>query len=288
MSGDQQNKPTFSQRMGLSPVRTALQVDSMDEALRNSLWNVLTAQILDPFFKSGNVKGNTLECEIVRRIWRDHLKSTMDSLGPDTRGVLKDLRKYFFELSWNGVYDLLEFIANSYRSEDFCRDCNFILKRECAGYRFVGTTIGPIVADSEIKSIETALLYGDTFKPVSTHLSTALQLLSDRVAPDCRNSVKESISAVEAACRIVTGDDKATLGKAVKKLQESGVKIHPAFEGALKRMYGYTSDAEGIRHALLAEPTLDSADAIFMLVSCSAFVNYLKAKSSSPKLEGHR
>lgn len=76
------------------------------------------------------------------------------------------------------------------------------------------------------------------------------------------------------------GDPKATLGQAVKKLEDSGVKLHPAFEGALQKMYGYTSDAEGIRHALLEESALDADDARFMLVSCSAFVNYLKAKSS--------
>jgi hypothetical protein len=45
-------------------------------------------------------------------------------------------------------------------------------------------------------------------------------------------------------------------------------------------MYGYTNDTEGIRHALLEEPTLDADDARFMLVSCSAFVNYLKSKVS--------
>jgi len=66
----------------------------------------------------------------------------------------------------------------------------------------------------------------------------------------------------------------------VKKLKDKGVEIHPAFEGALEKMYGYTSDAQGIRHALLDESTLDSADALFMLVSCSAFVNYLKGKSA--------
>jgi hypothetical protein len=278
-----QRKLTFSQRMGLSPVRTALQVDSMDEALRNSLWNVLTHTFFSPYIEHGFVRSTTVEGKIVERIWRDHMKRTMDSLKTEARWVVKDLRVYFFNLQWNEVYDLLEFIANQPDSEHFCQHCNYILNREGAGFRFVGKTIGPIISESEIKSIEAGLSYGDSFKPVSNHVSIALQLLSDRVAPDYRNSVKESISAVEAACQIVTGDDKATLGKAVKKLQDNGVKLHPAFEGALEKMYGYTSDAEGIRHALLAEPTLDSADARFMLVSCSAFVNYLKAKASAPK-----
>jgi len=45
-------------------------------------------------------------------------------------------------------------------------------------------------------------------------------------------------------------------------------------------LYGYTSSAEGIRHALLEEAKLNFEDAKFMLVSCSAFVNYLIAKTS--------
>jgi hypothetical protein len=255
----------------------------MDEALRNTLWNVLTQRFFDPYLEHGILRSDTLEGMIVKRIWRDHMKRTMDSQKTETRWVVKDLRVYFFALQWYEVYDLLEFIANQHDSEQFCKHCNYVLNRECAGYRFVGKTIGPIVSESEIKSIEQTLSYGDVFKPVSMHLATALQLLSDRVAPDYRNSVKESVSAVEAACQIVTADDKATLGKAVKKLQDSGVTIHPAFVGALEKMYGYTSDAEGIRHALLAESTLDSADARFMLVACSAFVNYLKAKASTTK-----
>ena len=32
----------FSERMGFKPVRTVIQVDSMDDALRNGLWNALT------------------------------------------------------------------------------------------------------------------------------------------------------------------------------------------------------------------------------------------------------
>ena len=44
-------------------------------------------------------------------------------------------------------------------------------------------------------------------------------------------------------------------------------------------MWTYTSDEHGIRHALLEESDLTFEDAKFMLVSCCAFVNYLKAKS---------
>ncbi|HKQ88724.1 MAG TPA: hypothetical protein VJS43_18355, partial [Candidatus Acidoferrales bacterium] len=83
------------------------------------------------------------------------------------------------------------------------------------------------------------------------------------------------ISAVEAACRIVAEDPKATLGKALSKLETQGLAIHKAQKDAFNKLYGYTSDADGIRHALLDEPKLTYGDAQFMLITCSAFVNYL-------------
>jgi hypothetical protein len=57
--------------------------------------------------------------------------------------------------------------------------------------------------------------------------------------------------------------------------------MHPALNRSLSALYGYTSDANGIRHALLDESSLDFVDAKFMLVACAAFVNYLIGKALS-------
>jgi len=80
-------------------------------------------------------------------------------------------------------------------------------------------------------------------------------------------------------CRIATGNHKATLGDALKRLADAGINIHPAFNKSLSQMYGYTNDESGIRHSLLEESRLDYEDAKFMLVVCSAFVNFLRGKS---------
>jgi hypothetical protein len=60
---------------------------------------------------------------------------------------------------------------------------------------------------------------------------------------------------------------------------EAKTTLHSALKEAFKKLYGYTSDAQEIRHALTDEPNLDIEDAKFMLVSCSAFVNYLVVKA---------
>ena len=70
---------------------------------------------------------------------------------------------------------------------------------------------------------------------------------------------------------------KATLGDAIKKLEKDN-SFHPAFISALDKLYGYSSGVSGIRHSLLDSDTVDFADAKFMLVACSAFVNYVRTK----------
>ena len=110
-------------------------------------------------------------------------------------------------------------------------------------------------------------------------MRNALDLLSNRKSPDYRNPIKESISAVEAICKIITGKQKATLGGALKEIEKK-IKLHPALKNAFNSLYGYTNDAEGIRHALLDKSSLSFEDAKFMLVSCSAFTNYLISKAS--------
>jgi len=167
--------------------------------------------------------------------------------------------------------------------------CNAVLKREVSAYRLVGGRVTEITSEEEILEIEEAQGVASSSKPVADHLKRALELLADRATPDYRNSIKESISAVEAMCNLIASSSSATLAKALKELdQKRTVTMHPALRGAFEKLYGYTSDAEGIRHALLNESNLDFEDAKFMLVSCSAFVNYLKAKASKAAIKLYR
>jgi hypothetical protein len=80
-------------------------------------------------------------------------------------------------------------------------------------------------------------------------------------------------------CRIITNNPKASVGDALKNLEKLGIKLHPSLKIAFGKLYGYTSDQGGIRHSLLDQSDVDFEDAKFMLVSCSAFVNLLKARS---------
>lgn len=89
---------------------------------------------------------------------------------------------------------------------------------------------------------------------------------------------------MESVCKVVVGDDGATLGRALNILEEHD-QIHGALKAGISSLYGYTSDAEGIRHAMLEEPTVTFSDAKFMLLACSAFVNYVIGKVAESEIE---
>ena len=192
------------------------------------------------------------------------------------------------DLEWYIILDLVEFVvkyifknstsSNIYYLKNFVNDLNSEFARLNFAYRIVDQEIVEITSEEEIMAVETAL--AESGATVSHHLNEALKLISQRPNPDCRNSIKESISAVEAFCREKTGEN--TLGKALDKLESNGIVIHKMLKDAIEKLYAYTNQKDtGIRHALMENdgkyiPSSD--EAIFMLVSCSAFINYLRKK----------
>jgi hypothetical protein len=153
------------------------------------------------------------------------------------------------------------------------------MEREMSGYRIVESQVTPITSSDELRAIEDALGATNDLTGARTHLQRALELLSNRRSPDYRNSIKESVSAVEAVALSITGTKSATLGGALKTIS-ARAPMHPALNKSLSSLYGYTSDSDGIRHALLESSNLDFVDAKFMLSACVAFVNYIVGKSA--------
>ncbi len=266
----------FSQRKGYKPASDTIQREGMNEELRNTLWNILDLYIRNKargyeYFSIGQLIG---KLSIV--IWVDYFKKPIDTRPESDHEIIQDIRDYYFSCKWYEVYDLIEFILKFFNDNDLAEFINNMLDRELSAYRFIDNTLTDITDEQEIHMIDEALKDND-FPGVRKHLKRALELLSDRKSPDYRNSIKESISAVESLCQIVTGKPKATLGDALNVIGRKG-KIHPALIEAFTRLYGYTSNEEGIRHAMSEEPDIGPSDAKFFLMSCTSFINYLKSK----------
>ncbi len=154
---------------------------------------------------------------------------------------------------------------------------NQVFEKEFVGYRFIGNIITPITDEIEVSEIKIGLEV--EFNGCRSHIQKALGFLSDRENPDYKNSIKESISAVESICTIIVNEPKKTLGDAIKAFEKKGLKIHPSLKKAFLALYGYASDQGGIRHSeSLFESNVTFEEAKYMLVSCCAFVNYLIAE----------
>ena len=139
----------------------------------------------------------------------------------------------------------------------FAQELNKEFERINYGYRIIGKHVTPITDSEEKKEIEKAI--NGVSDNVKEHLNRAIQYLSDKIKPDYRNSVKESISAVEAFCYKYT--KKTVLSDSLKDYS--------------------SAKNTGSRHGWAVEedkyvPTY--YEARFMFVSCTAFINYLKGK----------
>ncbi len=272
----------FSQKKGIVPVKSKVQIDSMDDDLRNTLWNLISVYYLSDT-SSGYISDADNIDLLFKKIWIDYFKKPIDILDTNYFNNRQAIRKYFLNCFWWEVYDFIEFIAHNYpentMNEEFMNTCNEMLKRELSGYRFVGGVITQLTSEEEILEIEEALKV--PISQVQTHLNRALELFADRKNPDYRNSIKEAISAVEALCIRITENRSTTLGKALNRFErDRTVGLHPDLKEGFSKLYSYTSEADGIRHSLMDQANLDIEDAKFMLASCSAFINYLVSKAS--------
>jgi hypothetical protein len=264
----------------------------MDADLRNSLWSAYYDTFLSSDMGSSNTDPGryiaySRHQHLIRALWLTFFKLPSDKLPFLTKDLYEQVRDWFFKAEWYLVYDFVEFVArasSSPASMEFIKRCNLVLEREVSGFRLISGVVTPITDQSEIAAIESALDDAQSagFAGVQEHLRTALTMLSDREKPDYRNSIKESISAVESIAKIVAADPAADLTKALQAIESrSKVPLHGALKAGFIKLYAYTSDEGGIRHALLDEPVVDFADAKYMLATCAAFVNLLIIRAAA-------
>ena len=231
-------------------------------------------------------------------IWTQYLNLREKKFNTDFYNPTIVATAYFENISheWYDKLNLLEFVIQYIYEDDernyshrfnpnnvtvysmFVDMLNSEFERLNFAYRVVNKEIVEITSEQEIATIETAI--DNTPRNIQLHLNRALELYAQRPEGDYRNSIKESISAVEAFCREKTGEN--TLGKALNKLEQNGIVFPAVLKQAFDKLYAYTNQPDsGIRHALMDDSGAyapGGEEALFMLVSCSAFINYLGSK----------
>ena len=68
--------------------------------------------------------------------------------------------------------------------------------------------------------------------------------------------------------------------RSLNQLRNQGLLEHPALHQGLEKLYGYTSDEQGVRHSLLdqGQSNVGQDEAVFMLGACASFASYLWRK----------
>lgn len=221
--------------------------------LEEHLWRVVLAQRKGDFWKNG-------VCKIVATSYI----LDKDKLWFEKLDLIDETFKYFKSTSCQ----IEEHLINSFQEA-----LNKEFERLNFAYRVIDGCVIEINSKEEIETIEEALLINSD--SVKLHLKSALEKLSEG---DARNSIKESVSAVEALVRSITGENTYSL----KGLEKRGISVHPMIKNAMDQLYNYSCDKTvGSRHSQMDtdspyNPTSD--EAVFMLISCSSFINYLIKK----------
>ena len=249
----------------------------MDVDLKNSLWNLIHEYVLyynkrDSFTDEGLMEFRT-------DLMSNFIKQPVHTIPTNHFDYERPYYDKFSMLSWNKIYDLMQFLLGKpYVRIGYADQLNYVLEREFSGYRVIKNLIVPVSNELETDTIDEALNSAKKYTAldgVNVHLGNALVLLSDRNDPDYRNSIKESVSAVETAAKLITGE--STLGNALNKIEKTGLPVNNQLKESFNKIYNFTNDkTAGIRHGVSGEHVApDFETAKYVLVTSSAFVNYL-------------
>ena len=275
----------FSERYGYVKVSDVIIRERITPEIQNAICTCFDK--LEDYYRLEGVSYTDFEyIELEKYVWTKFLNQRLAYYHSNDDVLVKYIEDS--DNAWFQKLDLIEFSIKSISRRDdfyktnvaerFIKRLNSEFERLNYAYRIVGEEIVEITSEQEIQTIETAI--NKSPRNVQIHLNSALEKYAQRPIGDYRNSIKESISAVECYCREITEEN--TLGKALNKLKGKGVVIPNLLISAFEKLYAYTNQGEtGIRHALMDDDenyTPTAEEAFFMLVSCSAFINYLSRK----------
>ena len=275
-----ENKELFLYRAGVAQF-PSMQRETWDEVTKNRVWDVIYKTITDgkdfsdarAFINAGFGEVYSL---MLNGLMENYSGVFHGTTGSRTVSIPHDYRDLFFDGTTEERISFLEIIArgdkNPKLSAILSRRLNTVLEERRVVYRFVSGWMTDVDNKQEREAVEAAMRE-------SAHIEKAVALLYSRDNPDYANSIKESISAVEDICKEITGKPKATLADCLHVIDDKA-PMHAALKQALTKLYGYTSDEGGIRHAGLSGGEVAFEEAKFMLVACSAFCNYLRAKQT--------
>lgn len=279
---DENRALTFSQRNGYEDLPPQMQLGEISGDLRreiyNQIWRFLDRHTQSAFYGGSACLKQEIEL-IIRMILGEFLNKPEEGISCEPHHVRGIFKSVILEENFNRVLDLLEMIVNHEPEGLQPQSIAALFEKHAAAY-YLKTDKKPYFffprtstqeSEATLASLK-AIKSASGFDPALTHLNQAAKHLRNNQFAD---SIHDSISAVESIARKITGENR--LSKALKKIEGSGMIQHEAFKEAIIKLYGYTSNEEGIRHALIEnnEANVGFPDALFFYNACAAFCGYL-------------
>jgi hypothetical protein len=267
--------------MGIRQVRQLARED-MPDSLRTGLWNVAYRLLLEAY---PDVVGSQRVRALIEAF--EYLRLDRAVLAKrHGNDQIEILRNQYAALPWFKVYDLFEVLLALAPSRSLSREVETVLREEGASFRVLDDLFVPITNDAELASVADAVKGSRAagLDGVLQCLEAALGHLGKRPDPEYKGAVQEAIHAVESLAMVVTGDPNGTLTGMLSLLAKK-TEMHPQFKTALGNLYNWASD-DGIRHGSIDGRDVTEAEARFIVITSSAFINYvvLQAKTLGLKL----
>ena len=273
----------FSDRNNIKPINKTMQFYDFDQDTRIKIHNAISRLLnicYDLFSYDFRAEEFISEycCENLFNISITSSKCSYDY-------VIRLIQETIENNTYGDVLDVVEFICTDlldavlnktektyFKKEyQFKKIMNHLFETEYVGYRFVNDIILPVTNNDEIDSIESASQ--SPYLSVNQSIIKASSYLSEK-NKDYENSIKESITALETLCSIITKNEKGTLGQLIDEIEKTK-HIHPALKDAISKLYGFASDAPGIRHGgTESNADIRFEDAKLVLLICSSLINY--------------
>lgn len=274
----------FSERFGFKKMEDIILIDRLTDPLKNSLANVIydILREADKVYSNYNQKASwVIYSFLIKEFFKEQINNSYE-LGYHFTVYYEDIIKRLEDLEWYAYYDLLEVFASAKILDKKKREeVNKILESENSGYRLSESNeFIPITDDISIKSINAAS--ESPFDYAKNHIQKSLTYISEKENQDYNTVVREAISAVESCLIEFSGlpaNKKNTLGTAIKAIRDkSNNNVDLTFLKPFETMYGLASN-NGIRHAGNEKTIVsDLPDAVLVLTTCSAVINYLGVK----------
>lgn len=271
----------FSERNRSDASVGAPQINDLDQRTRNQLWNELHAigsKFSHLAYTEGRYRPNKLQSSVIVQVLNDKITDYDYAYE-----AVNAIEKCFDSGSYVQIFDILELTIASFSEQvtsPLIKQLNRVFERHNVGYRVIGKQIAQVLDEASQEVIERALVALTIPEHVRNHLRNALTGLG--VAEHCNpvESLTESIKAVEAAARVVVGNENATLGDALKEIRNE-FGTHKAWIMAMEKLYAFASDEGGVRHGSKGQtPDVSVEDARLSLVICSSMCEWLLVKAS--------